>query len=76
MFKYFGKLEDKQGLNKAGTGLGLNICKRIVEAMAGKISIESVHGQGTKFILYIPVELDPLEQLKRMSTPKLIVEDF
>jgi signal transduction histidine kinase len=63
LFKYFGKLEDNQGLNTKGTGLGLNICKRIVEAMSGKIKIESVIGQGTKFIIFLPIVLDPLEQL-------------
>lgn len=49
LFKAFGKLDDKVGLNKNGVGLGLMISKDIVEATGGQIKIESVYGQGTTF---------------------------
>ncbi len=39
-----------------GMGLGLPICKRIVEAHSGKISVESVVGEGTTFTLTLPIE--------------------
>jgi signal transduction histidine kinase len=39
-----------------GMGFGLAICKRIIEAHGGKISVESTVGKGTTFTLIIPVE--------------------
>ncbi|HUL03651.1 MAG TPA: ATP-binding protein [Gemmatimonadales bacterium] len=37
-----------------GTGLGLSICYGIVREHAGRISLESEHGQGTRFIIQFP----------------------
>ena len=39
-----------------GMGLGLSICKRIVEAHGGKISAESAVGEGTTFKMLMPIE--------------------
>ncbi len=39
-----------------GMGLGLAICKRVVEAHGGAISVESVVGKGTVFTIIIPIE--------------------
>jgi signal transduction histidine kinase len=38
----------------SGTGLGLPIVQRIVEAHGGRIEIESAIGQGTKVIMFLP----------------------
>lgn len=47
----------------AGTGIGLNIVKEIVELHGGSISVQSVLGQGTTFT----VEL-PFEEIKRQQS--------
>ena len=41
--------------DKRGTGLGLFICKEIVDAHHGSISVESSSGQGTIFHIELPV---------------------
>jgi signal transduction histidine kinase len=39
-----------------GMGLGLSICKRIIEAHQGTIEVESEVDRGTTFIIHIPVK--------------------
>ena len=39
-----------------GMGFGLAICKRIVEAHGGKVTVESVVGKGTTFTVTLPIE--------------------
>jgi signal transduction histidine kinase len=41
LFKLFGKLQSTLHQNKSGIGLGLNICKQIVQAFDGEIHCES-----------------------------------
>ena len=42
-----------------GMGLGLAICRRIIEAHQGKISVDSIVGEGTTFTVTIPLEPKP-----------------
>ena len=41
-----------------GTGLGLMVCYRIIEALNGKIKVESTEGIGTKFSVVIPKAIE------------------
>jgi two-component system, sporulation sensor kinase B len=43
-----------------GTGLGLMVCYRIIEALDGKIQVESTKGIGTKFSVVIPKAVENL----------------
>ena len=51
LFINFGKLEDPNQRNPGGVGLGLSICKSLIETMGGSVSVKSTLGVGTKFIL-------------------------
>jgi len=45
-----------------GIGLGLSICKRIMEAHGGNISVESASEKGTTFTVTLPVESKTKEE--------------
>jgi len=42
-----------------GMGFGLPICKRLVEAHNGKISVKSQVGRGSTFIVTVPIKCEP-----------------
>ncbi|HWK88587.1 MAG TPA: HAMP domain-containing sensor histidine kinase, partial [Longimicrobium sp.] len=50
----FGRFWQGGHRDRLGVGLGLAICKGIVEAHSGEIWVESVLGQGTTFAFWLP----------------------
>ncbi len=55
VFEPFLQVDDTYTRTYGGTGIGLSISKRIVEAMNGEIRVESIEGVGSMFSLYLPV---------------------
>jgi len=55
VFDEFRQLEhDGPGNNTKGTGLGLSLSRRLVELHGGKLSVTSIHGQGSTFTFTVP----------------------
>ncbi len=61
LFQPFHQLEVQRNQRLGGTGLGLAISQRIVEAMGGRIEVESEPGIGSCFRFALQFELDPTE---------------
>ena len=46
-----------KGRSEKGSGLGLSIVHQLVEKMGGSITVESLPGKGTEFMLLFPLEI-------------------
>ena len=58
LFQPFGKLEQSEFEKVKGVGLGLLVCRRLVEAHGGRIWVESEPGRGSTFFFTLPLESD------------------
>ncbi len=54
VFERFYKVDSSRKRGKQGTGLGLFICRMIVDEHGGSIDVKSKLGQGTTFIIKLP----------------------
>jgi len=55
LFKDYGRLSVQPTGGEKSTGLGLAICRKIVEAHAGTISVENIPGRGAEFVVSLPL---------------------
>jgi signal transduction histidine kinase len=55
LFSRFYRVQSDETRAIRGTGLGLWISRRIIKQMGGSISVESIQGKGTDFIITIPL---------------------
>jgi len=78
LFQPFSQVDASTTRRFGGTGLGLAITKQFTEMMGGQISVESEFGSGSRFSVYLPVqvnlELVTLQQPKKAQFDKLTTE--
>ncbi|MBN1570743.1 MAG: response regulator [Acidobacteria bacterium] len=55
LFEEFSRVRSQETQNIPGTGLGLVICKKIVDELGGSIELDSKEGEYTTFIVKLPV---------------------
>jgi PAS domain S-box-containing protein len=63
IFERFYQVGRKTGPGYKGTGIGLAVCKGLVEKMGGRISADSTVGEGTTFRVLLPTSLAKNEVL-------------
>lgn len=54
LFQKFYRIDNTQTREIGGTGLGLYLCRRLAEAMSGRVYLESEYKKGSTFYLEIP----------------------
>ncbi|MBF0624693.1 MAG: response regulator [Magnetococcales bacterium] len=67
IFLPFNQADASTTRRYGGTGLGLTICRRLVEAMGGTITVESRVGEGSTFEIRLP--LPPVADPARQAEP-------
>jgi len=59
IFERFFSTKDRDKQGQGGTGIGLALCKEVIESHKGLIRVESAVGHGTRFTLILPAAKKP-----------------
>ncbi len=70
LFKRFSQVDNSNTRLYGGSGLGLSICKGLVDKMCGEIWVETVVGEGSSFCFTCELEKDALELKRNQHLPE------
>ena len=78
LFEAFSRADLNENRNIEGTGLGLAIVKKILDSMNGTIAVDSTYGEGSEFIVQLPVKVTDRTPLKEdyEDQVKTVVSDI
>ncbi len=65
IFEPYQQADASVAANYGGTGLGLSLCKKLIESMGGKINVSSAVGKGTNFKFNIIVKVDEHQSISQ-----------
>jgi len=63
IFQMYSQVSSSEKSQKRSSGIGLVICKKVIEAHGGRIWVESALGKGSSFYFSLPVQVDKEEWL-------------
>ncbi|EME43361.1 hypothetical protein DOTSEDRAFT_72688 [Dothistroma septosporum NZE10] len=70
LFKRFSQTSSRSHVSYGGSGLGLYICRELIEKQGGRVGVASRHGEGTAFAFYIEsrIAAKPCQSIGGMTT--------
>jgi len=75
LFNRFQRANEEINNRLPGSGLGLYVCKNLVEKMGGKIWVESDYGKGTQFYFKLPLESNQTASKLTNLKPSVLIYD-
>lgn len=78
LFDYFTRLDENKNTKIEGSGLGLSICKQLLDLMGGQITVDSIYTKGSTFTISLEQKVinpEPIGDLNFKSSKRVQLQD-